>query len=130
MKKSKILIPVVVLLVLIVGGGGFFGGMRYQKSKTPARMANRGQGIAGRFQNQGTPVSGEIIDKDEKSITVKLQDGSSRIIFISDSTQINKQAPGTKDDLTKGTQVFATGSENPDKSITANSIQIGGFKGQ
>lgn len=87
----------------------------------------RPQGLGERLQGQGRPVSGEIIESDEKSITVKLADGSSRIIFVGDSVQINKIAPGTKEDLTQGTQVLIIGSENPDGSINANSIQIGKF---
>jgi len=121
--NKKILILVAILLI---GGGSFFAGMQYQKSKRPQlRVGNHYQGMRERFQGQGRPVNGEIIDRDETSITVKLPDGSSRIIFVGDSVQINKSAPGTKDDLAPGTQVFVIGSENPDGSLTATSIQIG-----
>lgn len=136
MKNSKILIPVIILLAVVLGVGGFFAGMQYQKSKRPSardlqgmreqfRSGERPQGFGERLQGQGRPISGEIIDSDEKGVTVKLPDGSSRIIFVGDSVQINKLAPGTKEDLTKGTQVFVIGSENPDGSITANSVQVG-----
>ena len=136
MKNQKIIIPAAILLVFLVGAGGFFGGMQYQKTKRPAvgdfqamrgefRSGELPQGVGGRLQGQGRPVSGEIIGKDEESITVKLPDGSSRIIFVGDDTQINKSAPGTKDDLTEGTPVFVIGSENSDGSLTATSIQVG-----
>lgn len=123
-----------LILAIVIGIGGFFAGMKYPQSKNQSirgqfRSGERPQGMGG-SQGQGRPISGEIIDSDEKSVTVKLPDGSSRIIFVGDSTEINKSAPGTKDDLTKGTQVFVIGSENPEGSITANSIQIGRLRGQ
>jgi len=143
LKDSKIIIPAIILLLVVFGVGGFFAGVQYQKSKRPtvrdfqamrgqfgagepARSADgRPQGLGGRFQGQGRPISGEIIEGDEKSITVKLPDGSSRIIFVGETVQINKSAPGTKEDLNQGTQVFVVGSENPDGSLTATSVQIG-----
>ncbi len=134
--NNKLLLSVVVA-ALVFGLGGFFGGMQYQKTKRPAMgdfQAMRGQmrsgelpaGAGARFQQgQGRPVSGEIISSDDKSITVKLPDGSSRIVFVGDETKISESTPSAKDRLTEGTQVFVTGPENPDGSLTATSIQIG-----
>ena len=69
-------------------------------------------------------VTGEIISQDDKSITVKLRDGGSKIIFFSDTTSISKMADGVKTDLAVGKEITATGSANSDGSITAQSIQI------
>jgi len=137
LRNSKIVIPAIILLLVVFGVGGFLVGVQYQKSKRltvrdlQAMQGQFGagecpQGLGERFQGQERPISGEIIDGDEKSITVKLPDGSSRIIFVGETVQINKSAPGTKEDLIQGTQVFVVGSENPDGSLTATSIQIGG----
>ncbi|MDP2860713.1 MAG: DUF5666 domain-containing protein [bacterium] len=71
------------------------------------------------------PVSGEIIGRDDKSITVKLQDGTSRIVMFSDNTPINKASEGTKEDLKVGEKVTVFGTENSDKSVTAQNIQLG-----
>ena len=137
MENQKIFIPVIALLVVVVGTSGFFGGMQYQKSQRQAPgdfQAIRGQLKSGELpqefgrrlqQGQGQPVSGEIIYCDEESITVKLANGSSQIIFVGESVKINKSAPGTKDDLIEGTRVLVVGSENPDGSLNAASIQIG-----
>ena len=133
MKNSKILISVVVAFV--VGAGGFFAGMQYQKGRRTIigdfqnMRGQFGQGLRAQIsgiplQGQGRPVSGEIIGKDEKSITVKLSDGSSRIVFVGETAEINKMTSGAKDDLVEGAQVFVTGTENSNGSITANSIQI------
>ena len=72
------------------------------------------------------PVSGEIIGSDDKSVTVKLQDGSSKIVLLSDSAQINKASVGAKEDLKTGENIVVFGTTNSDGSVTAQSIQIGG----
>lgn len=121
---------VMVVLVLVVGAGAFFGGMKYQQSKRPnfARQFGEGQGMrAGQSQGnrQGfRPVNGEIISSDEKSITVKLQDGSSKIVLFSDKTEINKASSGAKEDLKTGEKVMVIGTENSDSSVTAQNIQL------
>ena len=121
---------ITVILVLIVGGGAFFGGMKYQQSKQPNFSRQfAGQGVRmgqGQIQDRADfrPVSGEIISSDEKSITVKLQDGSSKIVLFSEKTVINKAAEATKDDLKVGEKVAVFGQENSDGSVTATQIQL------
>lgn len=125
MKKLPI---VTIILVLVFGVGGFFAGMKYQQSKQPAftRQFGGGQGARnGQVNRQGfRPVNGEIISADEKSITVKMLDGSSRIVLFSDKTEINKAASGTKEDLKVGEKVAVFGTENSDGSVTAQNIQL------
>jgi hypothetical protein len=125
--KNSIIIA--ILVAIIVGGGAFFGGMKYQQSKQRSffRQGNALQGArAGLGGNKMgfRPVNGEIISSDDKSITVKLQDGSSKIVLISDKTEINKAAEATKDDLKTGEKVAVFGQENSDGSVTAQNIQI------
>ncbi len=134
--KNTNLIIIGIVALLIGGGIGFFGGMTYQKSQTQSSMPGNFQG--GQFQGRqggnrtfgnGTgirPVSGEILSTDSGSITVKLQDGSSKIILITDKTTIGKSASASASDLKQGEQVAAFGSENEGGSITATNIQIGG----
>ncbi|MCL6471373.1 MAG: hypothetical protein K6T91_00965 [Firmicutes bacterium] len=141
------IVATIVAVAMVFGGGGFYGGMAYQKAQTPAfgtsdgrwpgmmgRAGADGQGGAGgnangnrRFFGQGgRPVSGEIISQDDKSITVKLADGSTKIVMLSDKTEISKASTGNRSDLKKGERVFAAGTENSDGSITANIVSIGG----
>lgn len=128
--KNKNLI--IAILILIVGAGaGFFGGMKYrdhQISKQRASFAggnfqrNGANGTAGRIGVRG--VEGNILSVDDKGITVKLTDGSSKIVLISDTTQINQALAATKTDLKVGTMVAVFGQTNSDGSVTAQSIQI------
>lgn len=136
-KNISKLLPVVIVAV-VCGAAGFFGGTQYQKAQTPAsgnkNFANGNiPGGAGQMANgtrrtgqngQGGFTNGDIISKDSQSITVKLRDGSSKIVFYSGSTQVAKQTSGTADDLAVGSTVMVTGSTNSDGSITAQSISL------
>lgn len=128
------LIPIMIALFLIVGAGSFYGGMKYAQSKSlQGRQqifqelgANAG-GFRGGLNNGqrggGGFTVGEIIAKDDKTITVKLQAGGSKIIFFSDSTEITKSAEGTLSDLEIGKSITVNGIVNSDGSITAQSIR-------
>ena len=119
-----------IVLCLVVGAGAFYGGMKYQESKRPsfnrqfAGMGNTGTGSKG---SQGMaanrPVNGEIIAADDKSITVKMQDGSGKIVLITATTTINKASDGTKEDLKTGEKVSVFGTTNSDGSVTAQNVQ-------
>jgi len=122
--KNSIIIT--TILVLIVGAGAFFAGMKYQQSQSP-RFGNFQGTRNGQFQQGGQsvrPVNGEIISQDEKSITVKMQDGSSKIVLVGDNTAINKSAEGAKSDFKVGEQVAVFGTQNSDGSVTAQNIQL------
>jgi len=124
MKSNYILI---VVLLLAVGGGAFYGGMRYQESKTPRLgmvQGDRARVVGQRAGAGFRPVNGEIISRDEKSITVKLSDGSSKIVMISDSTQINQATSVGKETLKAGEKVAVFGQENSDGSVTAQNVQL------
>lgn len=126
-----------IIVALIVGGAAFFGGMQYQKTQASSPMQGQFRGPdrggpQGGFQGgsgnrQGmTPVSGEIISQDDTSITVKMQDGSTKIVILSGDTTINKTSEGSKSDLKTGETVTAFGTTNSDGSVTAQNISIGG----
>jgi len=132
MKNKKIILIVAGIVVL---AGVFYGGMVYGKSKIPNRVqggqektfGQNGQGGALGMRNGGVfggMTTGEILSKDLQSITLKLRDGGSKIIFFTDKTAVQKMADGTVSDLAVGKEVTITGTTNPDGSINAQSIQI------
>jgi len=135
MKGKNIIIPIVAAVVF--GAGGFFGGLEYQKNKAPADFDSgnfpkaMGSRMAGFLGANGTPgagrggfTSGEIISKDDKSITIKSDNGSTKTVYFSDSTKVTKTGTGSKDDLTAGAKVMANGTSNSDESVSAANIQI------
>jgi hypothetical protein len=54
-----------------------------------------------------------------------LPDDSSKIILLTDTSEINKTEEGSIEDLSEGTKITVFGQENSDGSITAQNIQIG-----
>ncbi len=125
-------IIITVLVGIIMAGGGFWGGMKYQESRKPVfsrqfggpGSGNGGQSARGANRMGFRPTTGEIISSDDKSITVKLPDNSSKIILLSEKTEINKADKATKDELKIGERVAVFGQENSDGSVTAQNIQL------
>lgn len=116
-----------------MGGLSFYGGIKYQESKAKSFTGQFGEGQGmmrnGRVGGNGNrsgfrPVAGEIISADGKSITVKLQDDSSKIVLINDKTVINKVQTVNKSELKVGEKVSVFGSENTDGSVTAQNVQL------
>ena len=101
MNMNKIFISIVAV-ALIVGGGAFYSGMKYAQSRNSAafqNFRNLGGNAAGLrtgqemgVRNSANFVSGEVISKDDKSITIKLRDGGSKIVFLSDKLGQVKKA--------------------------------------
>jgi hypothetical protein len=118
------------LLITAVAGAAFYGGLRYDKSQSPA-SAGVGAGGRGNFQGRqrdgggvGNFTGGPIISMDDKSVTVQTMNGGSKIVFFSGATKIMKSVDGSPADLATGKQVTITGTANPDGSMTAETIQL------
>ena len=128
MKKNQIIIAVVV--AILVGAASFYGGMVYAgksagtASQKYAGQFSRGQGVGSRARAGAGFVTGNIVAKDSNSITLKMNDGSSRIVFISGSTSITKSVNGTQDDLAVGKTVMVNGTTSSDGSVVAQFVQI------
>ena len=125
----------VIVGVLLVGIGGFYFGIKYEGNKSPATSGGTGRfaqtagiggvgGRGGRGGNAGGFVSGSILAKDETSITVKLRDGGSKIVFLSGTTPVMKMVAGALGDIVVGGEVSVMGTPNADGSVNAESVQI------
>lgn len=118
-----------IIIVIIVAAAAFFGGTEYQKTQAfgsgeqPGHGGANGQGRFGARRFTGATV-GEILTVDANSVTVKLQDGSSKIVNISASTTFTKTDSASKSDLKTGERIAAFGSTNSDGSITAQNVQL------
>lgn len=126
--KNQLVISIVIGVVLI--GAAFYGGMQYAKAglKTnvfaPGQRPGMAQGNGNRANGFGGMLIGEILSKDDKSITVKIPDGGSKIVFFSKETKVNKASDGTADDLVVGKQVRVNGAQNTDGSVNASNINL------
>ena len=127
--------------VVVAAGAGFLGGMQYQKTKVVANFRGnfaQGQmnGINGQTRATGTRtgsgmqqgmrgmIVGEVTAKDDKSLTVKLTDGSSKIVVLSGSTTYALSSEASLDKIAIGSKISAFGTSNSDGSTTATSVEI------
>jgi len=67
---------------------------------------------------------GKVVSQDASSVTVQMQDSTTKLITISASTTVSKTATGSASDITVGQNVVAFGSANSDGSVTAQNIQL------
>lgn len=72
----------------------------------------------------GGNILGEILKLDEQSVTVKVANSGTRLVFLSEKTQVTKTEPAGVADLAAGVSVRIMGSSNQDGSVSAQSIQI------
>lgn len=140
MKKNILII--IIAAAVVAAGGAFYGGLKYgqrQGIRGPGGFADinfgngqmriiQGDAVGGGAQRTmrigGGMTAGDIISKDDKSITLKLRDGGSKIIFLSDAVEISKSVSGSLADLEVGKTVTIDGTANQDGSITARTIQL------
>lgn len=136
MQNNKMAVAAIAALV-VGGAGGFFGGVKYEQAKAQNQRGvfmqrfSGGQGggnmmFSGgmRRVQSGGFVTGQVLSKDDKSVTIKSMDGGSKIVYYGQSTQISKPAPVQASDLNVGDNVLVAGSAGTDGSITAQTIQI------
>jgi hypothetical protein len=132
-----------IVLLAVIAGGAFYGGMQYEKSVAMKTLtANRGAfggnrqggtgtdqgGQRGAGQNDGRRgggfVAGEILSKDDKSLTIKTPDGGSTIVYFTDTLSVRKAETGSLSDLATGEQVMVNGKANSDGSVAADTVSI------
>jgi hypothetical protein len=132
MKNARVIVPIIAVLVGL--GVGFFGGIEYKNYQANKLRSTFAAGGAQRFtgtrtgQNvagaRGGAVNGTILSMDAKSITVKMSDGSTKIVLFSGSTTYSNTATASASDLKVGSEVAVFGAANSDGSVTAANVQI------
>lgn len=140
---NKYIVPVILLVVGISAGfaGGYFF-KNYQQMQQRNSLRAGGTTAGQRFIPNGTGgqggqnrgmfgggVEGDVISMDDKSLTIKLADGSTKIILFSGSTTYSASSASKKEDLKEGIKVAVSGTPNSDGSITARSVQINPIMG-
>ena len=117
---------IIILIAVIVAGISFFGGMKYRESQGRNSFlgaSQRGQG--GQFGGaNGRSTAGDIVTMDANSITVKMTDGTSRIVNLTSNTTYSKTDTASKTDLKTGVKVAVFGTVNSDGSVTAQNVQL------
>lgn len=138
MKDIKLSLPLVIIICLAVGGASFYGGTLMSKKSTSnfqgqfSGMANRTGNATGRATNgkmgngsaNGGMINGEILKLDDNTVTIKLSDGSSKIVYLSADTTISKFTEATKQDLEIGKTVMINAKTDTSGNQTAQFIQL------
>ena len=134
MKQNTIILGVILLLV--VGGISFGSGYKVAQLKTTSGFTRGGMMANGQFGNtrngaaqaggamRNRQTTGDVVAMDDKTITVKMIDGSSRIVLLSSTMTLNKSVVAQKADLKVGSKVAVFGTTNSDGSQTATSIEL------
>lgn len=131
--KNTNLILAVTLTTVIAGGVGFRGGTKYSQNQRLSRFGEMGNRGGVRTPNgstqpelgaRGGMLVGEVGAKDDKSVTVKLADGSSKIVILSSTTTYRTATDTSADELQVGKSIAVQGTPNADGSTTATSIEL------
>lgn len=139
--KNKALVPIILLIVGLAvgfGGGYFFRGQQATSARAAGFAGAAGaNGVPGGFQRftgsrgggtgvgaRGGAVTGTILSIDPNSMTVKMSDGSSKIVLLSGTTTYSNTSTASQTDLKAGSPVMVFGSTNSDGSVTATNVQI------
>lgn len=118
--------------IILVGAGAFLGGMQYQKHQIATQFSQNSNGRFTTFRrngggggsSNGAPVSGIVSSVDPTGITVKLNDGSSKVVLLTDGTSITEATESSKQAIQSGNRVLVLGTTNSDGSVTAQSVQL------
>jgi len=132
-----------VIALVVVGGGAFYSGMQYQSSKDAASLTAGGSAQGGAAAAGGAArragaagarggaaganagfVTGSVLSTDNQGLTVQMRDGSSKVVFVTPTTKVEKTVDGAIGDIAAQANVSITGSANADGSVTATVIQI------
>ena len=141
------MILIVLIVAVVCGGVGYkVGKMGNRMGMTRLRQdfggqvrqqggQGNGQGLrdgsgqgkmgGGQMMGQGRRhTEGEILSVDDKGVTVKLVDGSSKIVLFSDKTTFATSSTIDKTKVVVGGKVDIVGDPNTDGSVSASEVRI------
>lgn len=125
-KRMMIFAAVLILATALSFYSGSQYGMKNAASTTVTTetTASARGGAARQRGAGGGLLNGKVLSKTDTGIVILMRDGSSRIVFVSPTTEISKFVSGSVSDLNVDESVSLTGDANPDGSINARTLQI------
>ena len=108
-----------VVLILLAGAGGFFTGIIVGKQKAENSKVTK----IDSSQN-GNVFTAEVESIENNLVTVKLPDGTSKIVIVPVSTPIRSSKTVGLSDIQKGQVLLIAGFPNQESNVEARSIQI------
>jgi hypothetical protein len=118
--NKKTLIFVAVLL--LVAGSAFYVGAKYEKNKLfKLGLLNDCKSIAA---GKIIEIYGEIVTKNDNTMTIKANDGSIQDIFFTPATRMSKKNKNRIVDLAVGQSVMVKGERDDRGVFSAQVIQL------
>lgn len=134
---------IIIIALIVVGGGAFYGGLTLGKTQSSQGQMNmpdagnfagrsgmdRGSfgGVPGNVSRTEDSVNlrGGVLSVDDGSIVLELTDnGGSKIVMLSDSTQILETKAVGAEELTEGQSVIVMGTLNDDGTVSASNVML------
>lgn len=121
MKNQKTVYTIFILIAIVMLIIGFQIG---KKISQPARNFKiPSNNINGKQMNMNN-LSGEVIEKTDEVITIKLKTGSSKFVVTSPTTEVFKTVNVGLSELKIGDSIVVDGQTTTDGSIIANSLRV------
>lgn len=127
----------IIIGAVLVAAVFFYAGLKYTQGHSTTASATGRAAFASRmgtttgaaggvrvFGGGGGLVSGTVLSNDPQGITISVQGGGSKIIFVASSTSYTTTSAGSASDVKVGDTVSVTGTTNSDGSLTARSIDV------
>ncbi len=127
----------IAVVALIIGGVIGYVVPHSAAAKAPTGFAGR-TGAVGQFgrggftrgaagtngTNSGNVLTGTVVSVAGQDVTIKMPDGSSRLVLVTPNTTVSKSVTGSLSDVTSGSNVLVSGTSNSDGSLSADLIQL------
>lgn len=121
----------IIILVILVAVGMFFAGRKFEIKKAAQVPQSLNQESIENSQqvNQNRPerldtALGEVTDKEDGIVALKLRDGSSKKVTFSEGVIVKKIVEGQVSDMTVGQQISVTGEDKEDGTLDAKNVLI------
>lgn len=146
---KKIPLVAAIVLAVVTFGAGAAGGYVMAPKGAPARTGDNTQraafrqggqvpqdgvarfrdgaapaGMGGRFAAGMSMVSGDVMSVDGHTVTIGLEDGSSKVVVLTSDTQISELSVVEDDALEEGMRVFVTAEADETGNLIATMLQI------
>lgn len=129
------------VITIVLAALAFFGGVQYQKGQKPSfdvgrfaagnfpagMMGNGPAGAAGAARRVGAGrggATGTVLSVDAQSLTMKLADGSSQIVYLPTTATYFTEQAATVADVKTGATVTIAGTPNQDGSTNAATVRV------
>ncbi|MFA7319782.1 MAG: hypothetical protein WC022_04275 [Parcubacteria group bacterium] len=112
---------VIAAIVIIAAGAVFYAGAKYEKHKLSAlgllvnKSANKKAAV--------NSIKGIVTAKDDKSVTIKMTDGTTRNIQFSNSMTFGTDGAGSAADVFVGELLVIAGENNADGIFTPTNMR-------